>query len=193
MTVPPSLGGAVSRCPNHPEVLAVGLCNDCGGSFCDSCLHRYDVEHGTLYLCSNCCKEREEKKGAEYLVIGSVSIFFAFLLIVGAGLQAAFASILFLFGGLSLIAFGIYKESHFPEGLTLKEIADSVESEMESRKAFGSQASTYDLYRRLLSDSLRDYGPRLGSEILERTLNYYEDAGMTRTEAIRKLAEEKGY
>lgn len=66
--VPPRLGGVVQRCPNHPDVLAVGLCNDCGKSYCDRCLYIHKVEHGKLHLCSECYQKRQSKK-----VIGAIS------------------------------------------------------------------------------------------------------------------------
>jgi DNA-directed RNA polymerase subunit RPC12/RpoP len=66
--VPPRLGGVVQRCPNHPDVLAVGLCNDCGNSYCDRCLYVYRVRDGKLHVCSECYQKRQNKK-----IFGAVS------------------------------------------------------------------------------------------------------------------------
>ncbi|MEM2779327.1 MAG: hypothetical protein QW791_00430 [Candidatus Bathyarchaeia archaeon] len=59
--VPPSLGGVVRRCPNHPETLAVGICNDCGQSFCTRCLYVLDIKSGRLYVCAECYRNRTAK------------------------------------------------------------------------------------------------------------------------------------
>lgn len=56
--VPPRLGGAVQRCPNHPAVLALGLCNDCSRSLCDQCLFVLEADHLRLNLCSRCFESR---------------------------------------------------------------------------------------------------------------------------------------
>jgi hypothetical protein len=40
---------------------------------------------------------------------------------------------------------------------------------------------------------MRDYGAEFGWRVLEREIDAYTQAGMTRSEALRKLAEEKGY
>jgi len=56
--VPPRLGGVVQRCPNHPAVLALGLCNNCNGSFCDQCLFVFEADHSRLNLCSRCFESR---------------------------------------------------------------------------------------------------------------------------------------
>jgi len=45
----------------------------------------------------------------------------------------------------------------------------------------------------MLNEYMRNYGPKLGVEILERRINYYVLSGMTRSQAIRALAEEAGY
>ena len=59
--VPPSLGGVVRQCLNHPETLAVGLCNDCSQSFCTRCLYVLNVQGGRLYVCAKCYENRTAK------------------------------------------------------------------------------------------------------------------------------------
>lgn len=59
--VPPSLGGIVQQCPNHPETLAVGICNDCGQSFCTRCLYVLNIKGGRCYICAKCYKNRTDK------------------------------------------------------------------------------------------------------------------------------------
>lgn len=122
VVVPPQLGGVVQRCPNHPEVLAVGLCNDCGRSFCDRCLYLFEVEHGKLYLCSKCFESRSGTKNTAailMLVLSAVCfiLFFAVVMTpVSSGGGPAFEV---LFGAVALLVASIV-------GLTVKKKPQSV-------------------------------------------------------------------
>jgi len=193
--VPAEFGGVVQRCPNHPEVLAVGLCNDCGGSYCDGCLSLFTVEHGVLHLCPNCYKERETERAYFALIIGGLLILAGFFFIALApnpegGLAVG---VLFVFFGLPFTAWGIYRTYYVPMALTIKERNEAIRKEVEFRKSVGAQASASELYQRLARESMYYYGPMIGYEILERRINYYTMAGMSRSEAVRKLAEDYGY
>lgn len=79
--VPPRLGGGVQRCPNHPEALAIGLCNDCGKSYCDRCLYVYTVRGGKLHICSECYQSRRNKNVVAVILIG-ILMFFWFTLFI---------------------------------------------------------------------------------------------------------------
>jgi len=92
---------------------------------------------------------------------------------------------------LPFIVWGIYRTTHLPQALTIKERDEVVKREIEFRKTI-PDASVSELYSRLLRDMQRNYGPMLGCELLERRINYYLLAGKTRSEAIIKLAEERG-
>ncbi len=81
--VPPHLGGAVQQCPNHPDALAIGICNDCGGNFCDRCLYLFEDRGGTLYLCSKCYKNRKGSSLIGYGIAGVVAAVWVILAIVG--------------------------------------------------------------------------------------------------------------
>ena len=74
--VPTWMGSGTCWCTNHHEKVADGLCNDCGESFCTDCLSPYELERqgesGTLYLCSDCLKERYVKKANGYIFFGFV-------------------------------------------------------------------------------------------------------------------------
>lgn len=85
--VPPRLGGVVQRCPNHPSVLAVSLCTDCGKSYCDRCLYVYRVRDGRLHLCSRCYDSRNSAKHAGGFLLLALSILF-FLLFFGLSARA---------------------------------------------------------------------------------------------------------
>ncbi len=194
--VPAYLGGPVQRCPNHPDVLAVGLCNDCGGSYCDGCLSLYSVEHGTLHLCPGCLRVRETDKAKIVLMLGGLAFFAGFFSMAAASRFAeavVIGVILIGFCALPLIAWGIYRSTHLPQAVTVKERSEAVQREIEFRERFGSKASVSELYGRLLNDYLRNYEPKIAYDILERRIRYYMLAGNTRSEAVRRLAEEQGY
>lgn len=105
--VPPRLGGAVRRCPNHPELLALGLCNDCGKSFCDQCLYVWEIDHGRLNLCSKCYQNRNVV-GNVVSVIGfafSVILLLVFFVVLFApGRSGDGSFVVLLFWGLILMA-----------------------------------------------------------------------------------------
>jgi len=195
IVVPAYFSGEVRRCSNHPDVLAVGLCNDCGSNFCEACLYFYDVEHGTLHLCPNCYKDREAKRALGGVFAGVFMLLFAFFFLAidsgkGGGL---FVGALFGIIGVGFVAYGIMKRSYVPVGQTLLRRRELFESDLEFRGSLGSQAPTVELYNALLADSLRNYGPKLAMNMLERELDNYEQGGLTRGEAVRRLAREKGY
>lgn len=106
--VPTFFGGVIQRCLNHSDVLAVGLCNDCGRSYCESCLSLESVENGTLFLCPACRTRREGERTMHLLLFGLfvflIGIFFVFLvptlqdIIFGLLLFAFFASPFFIWG-----------------------------------------------------------------------------------------------
>ncbi|MGB9676925.1 MAG: hypothetical protein ACPL0C_07055 [Candidatus Bathyarchaeales archaeon] len=117
--VPPRLGGAVRQCPNHPDTLAVGLCNDCGQSYCTRCLYIFNVEGGKLHVCAKCYEKRRDMKTvwASILLIFSIALLLAIPFIIatptpspdtGGVLQMLFGAILLL--TLSLVGFSAGKK-----------------------------------------------------------------------------------
>lgn len=76
--VPPRLGGTVQRCPNHPDVLAIGLCNDCNKSYCDRCLYIHKVRDGKLHVCSECHENRQSMK----IVGGFLGLMLVFIVVI---------------------------------------------------------------------------------------------------------------
>jgi len=193
--VPPYFSGEVRRCSSHPDVLAIGLCNDCGGSFCEACLHFYDVEHGTLHLCSSCFKDREAKRSLGGVFVGIMAILFGLFMYTIVPQKGDGLISLIVFGalGLGFIAYGISKRSDVLKSQIVMQRRGAFETNVEFRGSNGSQATTIEMYNMLLADRLRYCGPELAISQLERELHIYEQAGLTRGEAVRKLGEEKGH
>ncbi len=191
--VPPQFGGGVFRCPNHPEVLAVGLCNDCGGNYCDNCLYLYDVRDGTLNLCSNCARKRETRGTTISLISGSLILLLGFLFIFTPDPEAPIMGIGFMIIGLSSVLWGLIKRSNLSKLRTLREKNEAAKKMTEARRSFVSQASAFELYNILLNNYMRDYGAEFGWRVLEREIDARMLTGMKRIEVLTKLAEEKGY
>ena len=82
--VPPDLGGTTHRCPNHPDLLAVGLCNDCSQSYCGHCLYVYEVKSAKLHVCSKCYEQRNAMKsvGAVVSLVFSITLFLLFFILL---------------------------------------------------------------------------------------------------------------
>lgn len=192
--VPPHIGGETWRCPNHPDILAVGLCNDCGGRYCDTCLNYYSLEHGTLHLCPACFKARKSRDASGALWIGVMLVLFGLLFSATArnATEALAFGVLF-FGLLAtpLFAWGIYRMRHLPTGLSVKENRESIERSREIQESLGGH-STYELYNVLLGDYIHALGNR-AFNALEREIDAYTHVGLSRSEAVRKLAEQRGY
>jgi len=192
--VPPALGGEVYRCPNHPDVLVVSLCNDCGESYCDSCLYFYDVRDGTLNLCPSCFRNRQTAGAKGILTVGILLFLLAsFAVVSTSAVGDKLLSGFFLVISLPMVVWGIYRNYRLPKGVSVKEKTEAFKQEMESRKAFGARATQYELYNRLLHENIRDLGADLGMRTLERRIDLYLSSGMSRSEAVKKIAEERGY
>ena len=113
--VPPHLGGAVKQCPNHADVLATGICNDCGGSFCNRCLSIRNDRGAQLYLCSKCYEERRSSERVGFLIVGAMSIIMVIFALVGISRSQSTASpegffiLGFLGVGLLLVAYASWR------------------------------------------------------------------------------------
>jgi hypothetical protein len=127
------------------------------------------------------------------LISGSLILLLGFFFIFIPDPEAVVRGIFFMIIGLSATLWGISKRSGLPKLGTLRERNEAAKKQIESRKSFVSQASTFELHNILLNDHMRDYGAEFGWRILEREIDTYMQAGMTRSEALRKLAKEKGY
>lgn len=181
------------RCPNHPGVLIVGLCNDCGGSYCDGCLYLQKVENATLYLCPSCFKRREAKGTTVALIMGFLLLLLGFFAVLIPTVEGLINGSFSLVAGFTSLVLGIYKRSHFPEGVTVKARREAKERQKESRKSWASQASDFELYQIMLNETMQEHGADTGWQVMKRSIDSYVKKGMTRSQALRKMAEEKGY
>jgi ribosomal protein L40E len=120
--VPPRLGGLIQRCPNHPDVLAIGLCNDCNKSYCDNCLYIYESEHEKLHLCAQCYKNRTQESQAQAISVFIVSmIFIGVFLLITATQSSPSSAVGFLMGGLILLLVSVVTFSKGKRPISVRE------------------------------------------------------------------------
>jgi len=184
--VPPRLGGLIQRCPNHPEVLAVGLCNDCGKSYCDRCLYIHKVEGGELHVCPKCYENRHSWKvtGAIIVFILFFCIFFLPSVFLFATAGGSFLFILFLVFSL-LIFLDITKKP-----LTIHDARLKIKTANMSETT--KPQTITDLYEKMLHTYVRVEGSR-GKFLLEKKIGEYVKRGLSQEEAILKAAKDEGY
>jgi len=182
--VPPRLGGLVRRCPGHPETLAVGLCNDCSGSYCDHCLYILKVRDGELYVCSNCLKKRRTKNAMVALGVG------IFYLIFGLGITVHAAPVggFMIFVSLSLMAYGFYAWTTPWKKPTVHMRMAEVEAEK-----IKLPSTAQKLYGKMLYAYVIAFGSESGKRELEKRIEAYMEKGFERGEAILKVAQDEGY
>lgn len=195
--VPTFFSGAIQRCTNHPETLAVGLCNDCGQSYCDNCLSRQKIEGGTLFLCPACRSKREDRTTISILSTGLFVFIMGmiFALAIPAPQNIAVGAFLFVFLASPFLIWGVYRIITPPRADTLKIIGEREKQEelaAKLRAVTVEKASPSLVYDRLLNKYLRIYDPKVAYDALERRIQLYHLSGMSRSEAVMKIAEEEG-
>ena len=144
---PPSIGVEIPECANHPERYAVGVCNDCGESFCRECLHSYNLrtrsQRTVLYLCPNCFRKRYVDRANRLVLAGmlliAVGLFFTFL-----ALPFAFIAII----GLIEALYGVSLRGHASQELGT--VQQGAATEQKAQPSGAEEADAEALYDELL-------------------------------------------
>lgn len=188
--VPPRLGGAIERCPNHPDALTVGVCNNCGKSYCDRCLHILKVTDQTYgqfaysYVCPNCLQKINDKRMTNMTNSGIMFLFFGFFFLLLAGSApavAVFSCIIFWLLGIGFLSYGEYMKTH--PGEMPETIHDKIERKEALRKIGADE-----IYNEILKSPEYWFKEALEKKIKE----YMLSRGLSREEAIREIAHELG-
>ncbi len=175
------------RCPNHPDVLATAVCNDCGSNYCRSCLSAYEVKGnggGFLQLCSHCLTKRYLDRAERTILVGIIlALGGAFYLLIVPVLGV----FVIAFVATPIIIYGIYSARR----LDGKQASPPLEyAKLDEEK---SDRTSQEIYRDTLNEFVRSYGLVHGSIMLENRLKAYVKEGYSRDEAVRRLAEDQGY
>lgn len=169
------------RCPNHPDTIADGFCNDCGQSYCRDCLSIYVVEgeddRGVLRLCSSCLKQRYLKKDEYLIPLGALFLIFGFFFLL---FEPIFGILWIALFAVPVLAYGIYRT---------RQAYGKAEVALERKP----QKSSHEIYQGMLTEYTKSFGASSGSVLLENRLGSYMRDGLSREEAVRKLAEDEGY
>jgi hypothetical protein len=191
-SVPHSLEDTAPRCANHPEALAIGLCNDCGRNFCIQCLCTYNLtghEEATLYLCPECFRERQLKQANSWILAGSVSLVFCllFALMIPIG-----GILLFLIISVPIMIYGLFKRVTLPK---VPSAYVEEENQLTSKAEIPESTPEVDtgtLYDKMLYEYVMRFGPA-GREMLENEIyTWVRCAGLDYKEAVCKVAQSKG-
>ena len=186
--IPQDLSDQV-RCQNHPDKLPVGLCNDCGGSFCGDCLHIYDLrtERGppaNLFLCPGCLFARHRAKADQVFMGGLAMLFigilvsFMFLPLLHSAWSGLWLLLLFAIVGLTFSSYGVAKRR------TVKIDEPTVNSVRRVDDRIRASPATPETYNRLLSVYLSRYGPTIGYDLLRNEISERMSRGQTFWEAV---------
>ena len=195
--VPSTLGVPVQCCPNHPEALAIGLCGDCGKSYCDRCLHilkTFDQQSSQFvhyYICRSCLEKRNAKAVKKTEIahkVGYVILFSGFLvlLISLANVHVLAGDALqILFGGIGLLILGIVMVLVPSPAIKAKSLHKKVEE--------AKLDETAEIYLYMLDKQTSLYGAENGKLRLDEKINAYRRRGFALEEAIRKVAKDEKY
>lgn len=177
------MGAEVSRCVNHPEKVAVGMCNDCGRSFCGSCLHVFNLvtrdTSATLYLCPDCLKARYARRLQGYIYAGVL----LFVMSVFFGILVAAAGLVLFVLGLVAVLYGFLARSGTIEEPTI----DELKGQQEKRKAEVAEQGDGDyeaMYDELVNRYVNRWGASEGLELLDEEISAYTRHGQSYPEAV---------
>lgn len=176
------------RCPNHPDLLATAVCNDCGGNYCRDCLTAYDLkgesEGGVLQLCSGCLAKRRMDRAEQMVLLGVLLVIFGIFSMV---INLALGILLIAFIAVPIIIYGVHSARQ-----SQNEGAFSFGEPATARKDWPDRPAQ-ETYQDLLTEFARSFGAARGSLLLENRIKAYMKEGLNREEAIRRFAEDEGY
>ena len=184
--VPPWMGGKTLRCTNHPERLAVGICNDCGRSFCSECLRVYHLKArdngATLYLDTACLRRRYAQKADKTFWVG--------ILLLAYGIFSALVyieiGILFIIFAGGVIAYSVFKSRRILTEPTVDKILMERER-IEADSALGESVDAEKLYNELLNEYAHRWGALTGTQLLREEIRGYLRLGISFPEAVSRI------
>ena len=183
--VPPWMGGKTLRCTNHPERLAVGICNDCGRSFCSECLRVYHLKardaEATLYLDTACLRKRHAEKAGETIWAGILLLAFG---IFSAVVSLGIGTRIIVFAG-GIIAYSVLKSRKTPTEPTVDKVLKERER-IEADSALKESVDAEKLYNELLTQYVQKWGALTGTQLLREEIRGYLRQGVSFPEAVKR-------
>ena len=200
--VPPRLGGLLQLCPNHPGLLTVGICDDCGKSLCGDCLFfvkTYPQESRQplpkySHFCSDCMKRKGLKYWSEpnqaLIVVGVFILYIGIFMFV-----VSFIAGMFLFFiGFALMFASRGEKFSFPTVSMVMEKMAELNKRAEKVKAAMSPQEVEDLYGELCTRMLipDPHTGKVERSRIDSLIKEYMQSGLSRKDAILKVASEEG-
>jgi len=180
------MGGEIHRCYNHPERLADGKCNDCGGSFCDDCLQSYNLntreDRAVLYLCPACLRKRYVRKADGNIYAGIAGLLFGMFFIFVASPFGALAVVF----GVGLIGYGAWLRGKAPEE-PLVDDSQAAEEEKNTEPSAYEDFDAAEAYNKLLTYYVSHWGAQTGTNLLDKEIMAHVRYGETFSEAVEKI------
>jgi len=175
------------RCPNHPDLLATAVCNDCGGDFCRNCLSPFEVgedgEGGILQLCSSCLSKRRSDKAERIVLVGIACLIFGVLFMVGDPVVGILFTLVI---AVPAIAYGVYSA----RSSQAADDSSFANSSVEKQKL---DQDPQLMYQYTLAEYVKSFGVVRGTLMLDNRIKAYMNDGFSREEAVRRLAEDMAY
>ena len=186
----PSIEGEF-RCSNHPQMLAIGTCNDCRRSFCGNCLHYYalETEHerASLYLCPDCLWRRHAEKAETGIYVGIFFVFVGFLFAIFAMPFSLIFGFLVVAVGVGIVIYGNYQRGQTSRELTINELHEEKEKRRAEVADTGGVGAE-ELYDELLTQYVNHWGASQGVQLLQEEIQAYTRRGESFEEAVEKIS-----
>jgi hypothetical protein len=180
------MGGETLRCGTHLERLAVGMCNDCGRSFCGACLHIYSLETRDtttmLFLDATCLRKRRAERANKALLGGILVLFYGIL----SSVVSLMLGIVFVIFGGALVGYGILRRKETPTESTVEE-AMAERRRIEADSKLKGAADAEKLYNELLEHYVLHWGAATGTELLKTEINACMRQGASFSEAVKRV------
>jgi len=188
--IPPWLGGKTLRCDHHPERLAIGICNDCGRSFCPECLRIYHLKtrdtETTLYLDTACLRKRHAGKASETIGAGILLLVFG----VFSALVSVAVGILAIISAVAIIAYAFRRSREMPTESTVDEVLME-RARIEADPALKERVNAEEVYNDLLGQYASRWGPRTGTELLREEIKGHLRQGASFAQAVKRIQARK--
>jgi len=200
--VPPKLR-EVQRCPNHPDRISVGICEDCGKGFCGDCLTVMMISESSegtgpkaiRYLCPDCLRKRKRGEAAAPFALLPILALAAWFFLLFKSIVLLIVMIVYsLFAAIALSSSKSAYEGLPTFNMLMKKMSE-LRRRVEVIKAKMSEEEVERLYSTLKrKDLVTD--PYTGRYMyrgdIDNTIEKYMRSGLTRREAVIQLAIEKG-
>ncbi len=184
--VPPWMGGKTLRCGDHPERLAVGICNDCGRNFCGACLHIYHLEtryeRATLYLDTACLGRRYAGKADKIVWAGLLLLAYG---IFSTIFSWSLGAMIIIFAG-GIIAYGVLKRRKIPTEITVDKFLME-RQRIEAEPTLKKEVDAEKVYNELLTQYVDRWGASTGTILLREEIRAFLRQGLSFPDAVEKI------